>query len=643
MVNLQGITFEIGTRRLLNGIDWVISQGSRSALIGPNGAGKTTLLKIICGETAPDSGVILKPKDYLIGYLPQEETPADDQTVLSCAMQGRSDLLNLFEKIDELRHLAAADAGLLHRLGELEHRFELAGGYRLEHEAKAVLSGLGFRSSDFERSMMEFSGGMRMRVHLARLLLMNPDLLLLDEPTNHLDLPSLEWLEQYLGSFRGSIVVVSHDRYFIDRIASQVCELTNGRLRCYSGNYRFYEQKRQEEAEQAAERAKRLAREKERQQQFIERFRYKATKARQVQSRIKMLERLEEAPQEEVPAVSSYSFRLSVPFESYHDVLQMQDVWFAYDQDWILEGINLTIHRGQKLALVGENGAGKTTLTRLMVGSLKPQRGRITLGKKVAVGYYAQHQTEALNLGATVFDEVAAGVADSQFPHIRDVLGLFGFRGDDVFKPIAVLSGGEKARVSLTKILLSPVNFLIMDEPTNHLDVASKEALEEALRRYNGTVVLISHDRYFLDKLVHRVIEIKGRRLREYEGNYTDYLSLRPQEQQMERPEPRAEITVVGFKTKEEKRREAEARQAVSKRRNELTAAISEIESRIDRREQRKAELELLLSQTETYKDGEMAASLGRELHQIKQELEDDLSQWESAHIELENLLKSIS
>ncbi len=482
MLHIKNIHYEIGERVLLDSINCVMEPGKRAALIGPNGAGKSTLLNIINGSLEPNAGDILKPKDYKIGYLPQETIQLDNESILTLTLRGRQSLLDLSAKIQQL-HQQLEENGdsselQLEQLGTLEHQFQTLGGYSMEADAAAILTGLGFSTSDLNRKLAEFSGGWRMRVYLAQLLFQQPNLLLLDEPTNHLDLPSLEWLESYLSAFRGSIMIVSHDRFFIDRLADEIVELEQGRMHHYAGNYHFYERERAKRIELAKKQNEQLAAERKRQSEFIERFRYKATKAAQVQSRVKALERME-GPADTLSEKHSYSFEINVDTPSYHDVLHIQNAAFRYEQDWVLHDINLDVYRNQKMALVGINGAGKTTLTRLIVGQLEPVQGSIELGKRVSVGYYAQHQVDTLNLDATAFDEVGATVTDRQYPKIRDVLGMFGFHGDDVFKPIRVLSGGEKARVSLAKILLSPVNFLIMDEPTNHLDIKSKEELEK--------------------------------------------------------------------------------------------------------------------------------------------------------------------
>ncbi|MBN1559177.1 ABC-F family ATP-binding cassette domain-containing protein [candidate division KSB1 bacterium] len=639
MLHVKEITYSIGDRELIRRLDWIIPPRKRVALIGANGVGKTTLLRIMTGELSPQSGTIMKPKGYKIGYLPQEELDLEAGAILDYVLKGRGDLLALEHKIELLRLEVAKSASDAMQVGEmlakLEHQFEHAGGYRLESEGMEILAGLGFAPRDYRRSMQELSGGWRMRVYLARLLLQQPHLLLLDEPTNHLDLSSLEWLEDYLSAYAGSIVIVSHDRFFIDRVAKEICELRAGELHHYAGNYHFYEQQKDKKRELDEKKSAQLRKEKQKQQVFIDRFRYKNTKAAQVQSRIKQLEKMADIEIE--AADHQLDFQLAVDTPSYKDVLFIDDVSFRYAEEWILQHIHLRIYRGQKIALVGDNGAGKTTLTRLMVRQLEPQQGALIFGNRVTIGYYAQHQVDALDVNSTVYDEVARAVALRQMPNIRHILGLFGLRGDDIYKKIGVLSGGEKARVSLTKILLSPVNFLIMDEPTNHLDIRSKEALEKALVTYDGTLILISHDRYFLDKIVDKVIELDKGALTEYEGDYTAYL-----EKKRRRP---AEILITpkNRKFRDEKRRQAEARQAISKRRNELLTAIDKYENLIQDLEQRKSQVELLLADPQSYKSNASAASLNKEYHQIISDLDDTVDAWGAAQQELEELLGGLA
>ena len=643
MLHLKEISYSIGERQLLHDLDLTLSDGKRVALIGANGVGKTTLLRIINGDISDHEGTILKPNQYTIGYLPQEEIAIDAASIIEFVLQGRKDLLDMQKRMQALRTEMAESPDAARQLGDalgsLEHQFEHLGGYKLDSDARAILAGLGFDNADLDRDIYEFSGGWRMRVYLARLLLQHPDLLLLDEPTNHLDLSSLEWLEMYLQSFSGSMIIVSHDRFFIDRLAQEICELRGGCLHFYAGNYHFFEQQKAKERQLLLKKAEQTHKEREKQQAFIDRFRSKNTKASQVQSRIKMLEKLPDIETESEQG--DLDFKLSVSVPSYKDVLHIKNMSFRYAKNWILSNVNLELYRGQKIALVGDNGAGKTTLTRLIVGQLEPQQGSIQVGTRVSVGYYAQHQIDALNVNATAFDEISSSVDAAQIPQIRNILGLFGLRGDDIFKKISVLSGGEKARVSLAKILLSPVNFLIMDEPTNHLDLRSREALERALAMYDGTLILISHDRYFLDKLVHKVIEIQDAALCAFEGNYSDYLVKKTKREQERLPTTVSKADGAK-KSKEEKRKAAHARQAISKQRNDLLQSIQQSEHLIENLEKRKSDLERLLAEPDSYKSQESAASLTKEYHQIKKDIERHLENWEQAHEELEQLLAQI-
>jgi len=641
VLHLKNINLSFGERVLFRELDWVMPVKRRAALIGPNGAGKTTLLKIITKELQPDDGIIIKPANYQIGYLPQEEIEFDAESVLFGAMQGLPELLRLEQEIEHLRRVISSntdDSMALEKLGSLEHEFEMAGGYKMEGAAKSVLSGLGFKTADFHRNIEELSGGWRMRVYLARLLLQNPDLLLLDEPTNHLDLASLEWLEQYLTTFEGSVVIVSHDRFFIDRIAQEIYELDGTGLTKYVGNYHQYEQQKEHNRELLQKKSERQAKEIQRQQVFIDRFRYKNTKATQVQSRIKQLEKMERIDAPNVTA-GNLTISLRTSTQSYKDVLHLKNVAFRYDREWIFKDVEFSVYRGDKLALVGENGAGKTTLTRLITGQLEPQRGEMKIGERVSIGYYAQHQVDALNYSKSVYEEIESTVAAEQIPNIRNILGLFGFHGDQVYKPISVLSGGEKARVSLTKILLSPVNLLIMDEPTNHLDIRSKEALEQALAVYDGTLILISHDRYFLDRIVNRVIEMKDKTLKQFQGNYSDYLSRKEKETTIVINKANGKLNDSRMK----KREQAAARQAISQRRKELTLSIQHSEKEIHDLEQQKQILEQKFSDPDFYKSGDKAAAEMARYQDLKAQIEHEYQAWEEAQLELDRLLESIN
>ena len=646
MLQINDLHYSIGDRQLLTGVNWSISKGKRCALIGPNGAGKTTLLRILTGKLIYSSGSIIKPKGYQIGYLPQEEIAIGRGSILQNVLEAQKEILDIEKKIkelyNELNALQSNHDTVLAQLSRLEERFEMLEGYRLESTAKSILSGLGFSVKDYTQDLSNYSGGWRMRVYLARLLIQKPDLLLLDEPTNHLDLPSLEWLEQYLINFNGSMVIVSHDRFFIDRLAHEIYDLDRGKLMFYAGNYHFYEREKEKNEILLKKRWEEQQAEKARQEKFINRFRYKSTKAVQVQSRIKKLEKIEDidyAP----PIERKFNFKLNIEMHSYKDVLKIKDMSFRYDVDWVLQNVNLNIYRGEKIALVGVNGAGKTTITKLIAGQLIPEIGSVKLGERVKMGYYAQHQVDILNLNSSVYDEASSGVAMSILSNVRDILGIFQFTGDDAYKKIEVLSGGEKARVSLAKILLSPSNFLIMDEPTNHLDKISKEALENALTSFEGTALLISHDRYFLDKIVHRVIEIKDHSIREYEGNYSDYLRFRDHtEKFIPNIENKSQTNSSIKKTKEQKRLEAQARQQISKKRNEHIKNIELLEKEIFKLEARQLEIETQMSNVETFKNGELTASLTKEYAQLKINLKELYNNWEQVNVELEELVRQL-
>ncbi len=641
MIQLQNITCDIGRRRLFDSIEWIIHPNRKMALIGPNGAGKTTLLRILTGQIQPDSGEIRFPKDTSVGFLPQEEIVIDKGTLLEAVLQNQKEVTALETKIQSLHHELDGhvnpDNALLDKLGRLENHYQAIGGYEMEHQAKRILSGLGFKESDFTRPVNEFSGGWRMRSYLGSILLKNPDVLLLDEPTNHLDLPSLEWLESYLQKFSGNIIIVSHDRFFIDRLVTDIYELDRGQLTHYSGNYHHYEAQKEKDKELLEKQYKSQQDYIKQQRAFIDRFRYKATKAAQVQSRIKQIEKIDRI--ELADEKHNWSFNITVQEQSYKDVLQIKNVYFRYDKDWIFEDINFDLYRQERIALVGPNGVGKTTLTRLIHQDLTPQKGSVLLGQKVQIGYYSQHQIDALNLENTIWDEVNQFAFASAAQHIRNMLGIFQFSGDDVHKKISVLSGGEKARVSLAKILLSSANFLIMDEPTNHLDMRSKEALEQALQNYEGTLILISHDRYFLDKLIHRVIEIKDRKLYVYEGNYNDYLKKREEVKAAEMlATTSGNNQSQSKKSKDQKRQEAELRNRLNKIKRPVEQKIKKAENKIAALEAEQKTLEKELANPKTYENNANMLKLQQAYTDINETLEKQYADWEGLQEALETI-----
>jgi len=627
----------------------VIEPAKRYALIGPNGAGKTTLFRIITGSLSSDQGDMIKPKNYIIGHLPQEELAFEQGTVLGEAMQGQPELSRLETEIQKTQERLKQEnpdkkthERLVQKLGNLDHQFGLLGGYEWEAQTKKILQGLGFNPDDFNRPVSELSGGWRMRVYLTRLLLQNPDLLLLDEPTNHLDIPALEWLERFLIKFKGGVVIVSHDRFFIERLAEEIAELENTSLTHYPGRYHFYEEQKELKKEQLLKKAESLQQDRGRINKFVERFRYKATKARQVQSRIKQLEKMETI---EIPDQTyRINFRIQCPVKSFHEVCSLQHISFRYDQTWLFENLSLELYRGDRIALIGANGTGKTTIARIVAGQLFPQQGGLRWGEKVSIGYYAQHQTEVLDLAKTVQEEVYSTAADIYRTEVRNILGVFRFSGDEVMKKIAVLSGGEKARVCLAKILLSPVNFLIMDEPTNHLDLVSKEALEKALEKYDGTLLIISHDRYFLDKLVNTVVEIKDGILHTYAGNYSYYLdkSENPDVAIQVNEKITLAVDTAMLSRKEQKRLEAEARQKISSVRNGLNSSIKQLEREIEQMETAKKEIEGLMGDPLFYKNQETAADKARYYQELNSKLPEAYKAWEKLNADLDIILKDL-
>jgi ATP-binding cassette subfamily F protein 3 len=543
---LDAVSKGYGGQQLLQDCTWRIGRGERIGLVGPNGAGKTTLCRILAGVEETDAGRVHRDSGVTVGYLPQEVTTGEDRTVLAEALSGFDEVWRLEAELESLAsRMAGPDAGpeLTETYGEVQHRFEALGGYRLEAEAKIILGGLGFSPDGAHRPLAEYSGGWRMRAALARLLLLRPDLLLLDEPTNHLDLESLQWLENFLAAYEGSVVIVSHDRYFLNRMVTAIAELAGGSVTLYHGDYDHFLMEREarqalREA-QARNQAKRVA-EIER---FIERFRYKASKARQVQSRVKMLGRMERIETEADARRIHFSF--PQPPRTGRLVARMSGIRKAYGDNVVYAGVDFLVERGDRVALVGINGAGKSTLLKMLAGTLPFDAGERVLGSHVEVQYYAQHQLDALDPTRTVLEEIELAAPEAQISRLRTILGSFLFSGDTVEKKVGVLSGGEKARLALAKMLARPAALLCMDEPTNHLDLASKEVLEEALSGFTGTIVFISHDRYFINRIATQVVEVEHGQLATHLGSYDDYL------------DHKAAIQSAGASTKPQKRPDA--------------------------------------------------------------------------------------
>ena len=534
MIQLHDIRYSVGQRVLFEHLTWVISPGDRCALVGPNGAGKTTLIKIILGELNPEVGDRVLSRGSRIGYLPQEAAERFDGTVLERALEAHRHVLDMREELDALHQQLSTIApddphleAVLERTGELQHHLDLHDEHALEPEARRVLSGLGFSIVDQDRPLAEFSGGWRMRAALAALLLTDPTLLFLDEPTNHLDLPAMEWLEDYLEDFRGGLVVVSHDRVFLDRVASEVRELDHGELSEYAMTFTRYLEEKEVRRDLMEAHNQQVEQKVAQLQRFVERFGAKNTKAAQAQSKRKQIARLK-ATHVVIPRrAKSIRFHFPTPPHAGRSLIKLRDVAFAYGEHEIFSGANLEIERDDKVAIVGANGAGKTTLLRVIAGQLAPSRGEREVSPLTKMSYFAQHAAETLDGAATVLDALDDAAPSEWRPRVRGLLGNFLFTGDDVFKLCKVLSGGERQRVALARMLMESVNLVLLDEPTHHLDLAGKDVLEDALEQYPGGIVVVTHDRSLMARLASRIIEVDGGRVRLYPGGYDDYESAR--------------------------------------------------------------------------------------------------------------------
>ena len=535
MIHIEGLTKRYGEKVLFEDVSWHVKKKDRIGLSGPNGAGKTTLLRMLAGLEEPDAGSIRMASDTTIGYLPQDGVVHHGRTVYDEVVLAFQELLALKHEQHEIEDRLAGtshDDGadhdrLLERYAEVTDRFKHLGGWEIDARVADVLKGLGFSPADQQRKTEEFSGGWQMRIALAKLLLARPNLLLMDEPTNHLDLPARNWLEEYLQAYPGSVVLVSHDRFFLDATVKRVTEVGLRTLTDYHGNYSHYVVEHEARMERLREAHRRQTEEIDKSTAFINRFRYQATKARQVQSRIKMLDKVERI---EIPPVrKKIRFRFPDAPKPGRVVLELKGARKAFGDNVVLEHVDLMVERGDRIGLVGPNGAGKSTLMRLLAGVDRPDAGSRLAGHQMVLDYFAQDQAQALNPTRTVYEEMTAASPTTMVPMIRNILGGFLFSGDDIYKRVSVLSGGERNRLALAKMLLSPSNLLLLDEPTNHLDLDSKEVLLEALADYSGTLVFVSHDRYFVDRLADKVIEVGGGQAVLYPGGYEDFLYWKKQ------------------------------------------------------------------------------------------------------------------
>ena len=642
VIQLEGVSKAYGDRVLFRDVTWQLSGRERIGLVGPNGVGKTTLCRILAGLEPADTGRVSRARETTVGYLPQEAAGEARGSVLGEVLSGFPEVWEIERDLEALaaRLHADSDEALTVRYGDLQHRFETLGGYRLETEARVVLSGLGFREADLGRPLQEFSGGWRMRAALARLLLQRPTLLLLDEPTNHLDLESLGWLESYLDAYDGTVAVVAHDRYFLNRMVTTVAELSATALDLYPGDYDDYLAQREARQALLEARARNQAKRVAEIERFIERFRYKASKARQVQSRIKMLDRLDRVEVE--GAARHIRFSLPAPPRTGRHVVQLRRVAKAYGPKVVYAGIDLDLERGERVALVGPNGAGKSTLLRILAGVLPPDGGERVLGAHVSAHYYAQHQLDALDPAHTVLEEMEAAAPETGHTRLRTLLGAFLFSGDAVDKHVAVLSGGEKARLALARMLVRPAPFLCLDEPTNHLDLASRAVLEDALADFPGTMVFISHDRYFINRLATKVVEVRDGRLVTHLGGYDDYRAAiaRPPAQEPVPAEPAADR--AGGATRPRAGSPAPTGGAkrvdrAGRRRPRPDPAVRELRRRLDTLEAeihaveaRLEELGRTLADPALYTDGERARAVTVERQQAEEQVAWLLHEWES-------------
>ena len=558
MISLDNLSVSYGGWTLFDSISFMINPKDRIGLVGKNGAGKTTLLRIITGEQQPTEGAVSINGECTIGYLPQQMRVADTTTLVDETAKAFDEVIRIEREIERLTEEIGARtdyeseeyATLIHRLNEANDRYHILGGDTREADIERTLLGLGFKRSDFQRPTREFSGGWRMRIELAKLLLRRPSIFLLDEPTNHLDIESIQWLEDYLKNYNGAVLLISHDRAFLDNVTTRTVEISLGKVYDYKVPYSKYVVLRAERRAQqmaAYENQQRLI---EKTEEFIEKFRYKPTKSNQVQSRVKQLEKLERIEVDEED-LSRLNIKFPPAPRSGQIVAEIKEVGKAFDQKRIFSGAEFTIERGQKIALVGRNGEGKTTFARILLGELEATEGTIKLGANVNIGYYAQNQDDLMDGEFTVFDTLDRVAVGDIRTRLRDILGAFLFRGEDIDKKVKVLSGGERSRLAMARLMLEPYNLLILDEPTNHMDMRSKDILKEALMKFDGTVVVVSHDREFLDGLVDRIYEFRDGGVREYLGDIWYFLEKRKVEslQDIERHDKPAAQKVVESNT----------------------------------------------------------------------------------------------
>ena len=637
MISLDNLSISYGGWTLFDGISFLINPKDRIGLVGKNGAGKTTLLRVITGEQQPTEGAVTVNGECTIGYLPQQMRVADTTSLIAETAKAFDEVLRIEADIERLtKEIASrtdyeseAYADLIHRLNDANDRYHILGGDTREADIERTLLGLGFKRSDFERPTREFSGGWRMRIELAKLLLRRPSIFLLDEPTNHLDIESIQWLEEYLKNYNGAVLLISHDRAFLDNVTTRTIELSLGKAYDYKVPYSKFVELRAERRQQqmaAYENQQRLI---EKTEEFIEKFRYKPTKSNQVQSRVKQLERLERIEVDEED-MSRLNIKFPPAPRSGQIVADVKGVGKAFGEKRIFAGAEFTIERGQKIALVGRNGEGKTTFARMLIGELEATEGDIKVGTNVNIGYYAQNQDDLMDGEFTVFDTLDRVAVGDIRTRLRDILGAFLFRGEDIDKKVKVLSGGERSRLAMARLMLEPYNLLVLDEPTNHMDMRSKDILKNALQKYDGTVVVVSHDREFLDGLVDRIYEFRDGGVREYLGDIWYFLEKRKVEslqeiERKERPVATKAVESNGGKLSYEQKKEQE------KLIRKLRKAVESVEEELAKVEKEIADYDARFAVATEYNADDYA-----KYNALKEHYDRLMHEWEKASYELE-------
>lgn len=648
MISVNNLCIRFGGFELFSDIGFMINKRDRIGLVGKNGAGKSTLLKVICGDVSPTEGSVSMPADIKIGYLPQQMVLKNaDRTVFEETREAFKELISLQHELEEINHKIAGTtdytsdsyANLIDRLTHLNEHLSISGVVNIDPEIEKVLKGLGFSRTDITRKVSEFSGGWRMRIELAKILLRNPDAILLDEPTNHLDIEAIQWLEEFLETYRGAVLTISHDRAFLDNVTNRTIEINMGKTYDYKVSYskfKVLQQERIVQQQSAYENQQKLINDTEK---FIERFRYKATKANQVQSRIKQLDKLERL---EIDDLDNASMNIKFPPapRAGDIVVETIELSKSYGQNLILNKIDLVIERGEKVAFVGRNGEGKTTLSKIIVNEIE-HTGTIKIGHNVKIGYFAQNQDELLNPELTVFETLDLVAVGDIRTKIRDILGSFLFSGEDIDKKVKVLSGGEHSRLSLAKLLLEPYNLLVLDEPTNHLDIRSKDILKQALLKYDGTLIIVSHDRYFLDGLVNKVYEFRDKKIKQHIGGIYDFLRSRKVESMKEiEIKDKAQAAIAKEKISDNKAQYLE-RKETDKKRRAIQNKVEKSEKEIERLEKEIATLNNLLSKPEDL-DAAKTEVVFNMFSKLNKELEAQMKIWEETSAELEEFENSL-